>query len=80
MPEERPDAKSTIFGLPTLEYVLYMVGACGSVGAWGVACGGWWCVRGVVCGGMCVCVGCACSVCSVIRCDVACVSCILSCG
>ncbi len=34
---------------------------------------------GVVCGGMCVCVGCACSVCSVIRCDLACVSCILSC-
>ena len=44
-----------------------------------MACGGWWCVRGVVCGGMCVCGGCACSVCSVIRCDVACVFCVLSC-
>ena len=30
-----------------------------------------WCV--------CVCVGCAFSMCSVIRCDVACVSCVLSC-
>jgi sterol desaturase/sphingolipid hydroxylase (fatty acid hydroxylase superfamily) len=38
VPEERADEKSTIFGLPSLEYVLYMVGACGCVVAWGLAC------------------------------------------